>query len=208
MDVPTGYRFSVTGAGIKYKDRTDMALIYSEREAVVAGTFTSNRVKAAPVVLDIKKVRSGTGRAIVINSGNANACTGQRGMRDAETICRDISKRLDIPEKSVLIASTGIIGTPLPMERVQRGLEDLSRETAGACLEDVARAIMTTDKFPKLSSRKIKIGRTDAILVRCGQRGRHDLSGHGHNALLPADRPGDREKSPQTCVERSNGQDL
>ncbi|VAX31771.1 Glutamate N-acetyltransferase @ N-acetylglutamate synthase, partial [hydrothermal vent metagenome] len=159
-----GYRLSVTAAGIKYKDRSDMALIYSEREAVVAGTFTSNRVKAAPVVLDIKKVRSGTGRAIVINTGNANACTGQRGMRDAGTMCREISKRLGIPEKHVLVASTGIIGTPLPMESVQRGLEDLSRETAGAGLEDVARAIMTTDKFPKVSSRKIRIGRTDAML--------------------------------------------
>lgn len=164
MDVPAGYRLSVTAAGIKYKDRTDMALIYSESEAVVAGTFTSNRVKAAPVVLDIKKVRSGTGRAIVINAGNANACTGQRGMRDAGTMCREISKRLGIPEKHVLVASTGIIGTPLPMESVQRGLEDLSGETAGAGLEDVARAIMTTDKFPKVSSRKIKIGRTDAML--------------------------------------------
>ncbi len=164
IDVPTGYQFSVTGAGIKYKDRTDMALIYSGREAVVAGTFTSNRVKAAPVVLDIKKVRSGTGRAIVINSGNANACTGQRGMRDAETICREVSKRLGISEKHVLIASTGVMGTPLPMERVQRGLEDLTTETASAGLEDVARAIMTTDKFPKISARKIKIGRTEAIL--------------------------------------------
>ena len=164
MDIPSGYQFSVTGAGIKYKDRTDMALIYSEREAVVAGTFTSNRVKAAPVVLDIKKVRSGTGRAIVVNSGNANACTGQGGMRDAETMCREISRRLDIPEKHVLVASTGIIGTPLPMDRVQRGLEDLSGETARAGMEDVARAIMTTDKFPKISSRKIKIGRTDAVL--------------------------------------------
>lgn len=164
LDIPSGYQFSVAGAGIKYRDRTDMALIYSEREAVVAGTFTSNRVKAAPVVLDIKKVRSGTGRAIVINSGNANACTGLRGMRDAEAMCRDISKRLDIPEKQVLIASTGIIGTPLPMDRVQRGLEDLTTETASAGMEDVARAIMTTDKFPKVSSRKIKIGRTDAVL--------------------------------------------
>ncbi len=162
--VPSGYQFSVAAAGIKYKDRPDMALIYSEREAVVAGTFTSNRVKAAPVVLDIKRVRSGTGRAIVINSGNANACTGHRGMIDAETICRDISKRLNIPEKSILIASTGVIGTPLPMERVQWGLEDLSRETASTGIEDVARAIMTTDKFPKVSSRMIKTGRTEAIL--------------------------------------------
>ncbi|NOY39230.1 MAG: bifunctional glutamate N-acetyltransferase/amino-acid acetyltransferase ArgJ, partial [Nitrospirae bacterium] len=146
-------------------DRTDMALIYSECEATVAGTFTSNRVKAAPVVLDIKKVRSGTGRAIIINSGNANACTGQRGKRDAETMCREISKRLDIPEKHVLVASTGVIGSPLPMERVQRGLEDLTTETARTGLDEVARAIMTTDKFPKTSSMKIEIGRTGAILA-------------------------------------------
>ncbi len=85
-------------------------------------------------------------------------------MIDAETICRDISKRLNIPEKSILIASTGVIGTPLPMERVQWGLEDLSRETARTGIEDVARAIMTTDKFPKVSSRMIKTGRTEAIL--------------------------------------------
>jgi len=163
-DVPAGYRFSVAAAGIKYEDRPDMALIYSEREAAFAGVFTSNRVKAAPVVLDIRKARSATARAIVINSGNANACTGQRGMKDAEAICRDISKRLNISERHVLIASTGVIGTPLPMDRVQRGLEELSREGAGAGIGDVARAIMTTDRFPKLGSRRIKAGRTEAVL--------------------------------------------
>ncbi|NOZ25256.1 MAG: bifunctional glutamate N-acetyltransferase/amino-acid acetyltransferase ArgJ [Nitrospirae bacterium] len=164
VDIPLGYRFSVAAAGIKYENRTDMALIYSEREAVAAGVFTTNRVKAAPVVLDMKRLRSATARAIVVNSGNANACTGQRGMKDAESVCVRISERLDIPEKHVLVASTGVIGIPLPMDRVYGGLEALTGGTVGADMEDVARAIMTTDKFPKFASRRIRIGKTDAVL--------------------------------------------
>ncbi len=164
-ELPRGYRFSVASAGIKYKDRPDMALIYSEKEAAVAGTFTSNRVKAAPVVLDMRRIRSGLGRAIVVNSGNANACTGDRGLRDAERTCRKLAERLGIPEKSVLVASTGIIGTPLPMDRIDKGLKTLAEGSAAAGLKDVATAIMTTDKFPKYGSRKVCFGRTRAVLA-------------------------------------------
>ncbi len=163
-DVPKGYRFSVAAAGIKYEDRPDMALIYSEREAAAAGVFTTNRVKAAPVVLDMKRIVSSTARAVVINSGNANACTGPRGMEDAEAVCRHAAERLSIPVEHVLTASTGVIGTPLPMERVRRGVEELTGG-ARAGVEDVARAIMTTDRFPKVASKRVKAGGTEAVLT-------------------------------------------
>ncbi len=163
-DVPKGYRFSVAAAGIKYEDRPDMALIYSEREAAAAGVFTTNRVKAAPVVLDMKRIRSSTARAVVINSGNANACTGPRGMEDAEAVCRHAAERLSVPVEHVLTASTGVIGTPLPMERVRRGIEELTGG-ARAGVEDVARAIMTTDRFPKVASKRVKAGGTEAVLT-------------------------------------------
>ncbi len=159
--VPRGYLFSVAAAGIRYQGRSDMALIHSEREATVAATFTTNRVKAAPVICDMKRVRSGKGRTIVVNSGNANACTGDRGLRDAEAICREVAVRLDVPERSVLIASTGVIGTPLPMERVMRGVDGLIRSLGKAGPWDVARAMMTTDSFPKVVSRRGGSGATE-----------------------------------------------
>jgi glutamate N-acetyltransferase/amino-acid N-acetyltransferase len=163
--VPKGFLFSTARASIKHRGRDDMALIYSEERAAVAGTFTRNRVKAAPVLLDRRKVRSGTGRAIVMNSGNANACTGKSGMRDAENICNEISRRLIISEKDVFIASTGVIGVPLPMERIRRGISNLVRNLGNRKIIDAARAIMTTDSFPKVSSRNISVGRAKGTLT-------------------------------------------
>lgn len=164
-DIPEGFLLSVTEAGIKYSDRTDMALIYSERDAVTAGTFTGNKVKAAPVLLDIKKVRSRDGRAIIINSGNANACTGRKGMKDAEQICRKVADGLSLSEKKVLISSTGVIGLPLPMKQINAGINNLLSGLGDAGAEDVARAIMTTDSFPKFISRRFRIGRVDASIT-------------------------------------------
>lgn len=164
-DIPEGFLLSVTEAGIKYSDRTDMALIYSERDAVTAGTFTRNKVKAAPVLLDIKKVRSRDGRAIIINSGNANACTGRKGMKDAEQICRKVADGLSLSEKKVLISSTGVIGLPLPMKQINAGINNLLSGLGDAGAEDVARAIMTTDSFPKFISRRFRIGRVDASIT-------------------------------------------
>lgn len=155
---PRGFLFSVAGAGIKKPGRNDMALIYSEADAVAAGTFTRNKIKAAPVRLDMKRMRSGKGRAIIVNSGNANACTGARGMRNAEEMAALAGAGLGVPEERVFVCSTGVIGVQLPMERMRPAIEEMASNPGGAGIEDAARAIMTTDAFPKLAGRKLRIG--------------------------------------------------
>src|SRR4030066_1930177 len=109
--IPKGFLYSTVEAAIKKPGRKDLALIYSEVEANIAGTFTSNKIKAAPVKLDIKKIRSGRGQAIVVNSGNANACTGKKGIQDAVDMVRLIANGLNIKPSLVYICSTGVIGT-------------------------------------------------------------------------------------------------
>lgn len=161
---PRGFLFSVAESGIKPPGRNDMALIYSEVDATAAGTFTTNRIKAAPVRLDMKRIKSGRGRAIIINSGNANACTGTRGMLDAEEIAGRLSAYLKIPENHTYVCSTGVIGVPLPMKKIRPGIRKLVDGLGGASIEDAARAIMTTDTSPKLYSRKLKIGRKEGTI--------------------------------------------
>jgi glutamate N-acetyltransferase/amino-acid N-acetyltransferase len=155
---PKGFLFSTVEAAIKKPGRKDLALIYSEVEAGIAGTFTTNKVKAAPVKLDIRKIRSGKGQAIVINSGNANACTGKKGMKDAADMVSLVAKRLNIKPSLVYVCSTGVIGTPMPMERIRPKISELADNLGRATIEDVAEAIMTTDRFPKIVKKKVKMG--------------------------------------------------
>jgi glutamate N-acetyltransferase/amino-acid N-acetyltransferase len=161
---PRGFLFSVAEAGIKKPGRPDMALIYSEAEASASGVFTRNRVKAAPVRLDMKRIRSGRARAIVVNSGNANACTGAMGMRNAEEMAALAGAGLGVPEGLVYVSSTGVIGVQLPMQRVRPGIKEMAAKPGRATIEDAARAIMTTDTFPKLASRKLRIGRLEGTM--------------------------------------------
>ncbi|MDA8239128.1 MAG: bifunctional glutamate N-acetyltransferase/amino-acid acetyltransferase ArgJ [Nitrospiraceae bacterium] len=158
IKTPAGFLFSTAEASIKKPGRKDIALIVSEVEANIAGTFTKNAVKAAPVRLCMRNIRSGKGRVIIVNSGNANACTGKKGMHDAEKIAADVSRRLNIKPSLAYICSTGVIGTPLPMERITPALAPLAGNIGGSSFADVAEAIMTTDTFPKMVSRSIKIG--------------------------------------------------
>jgi glutamate N-acetyltransferase/amino-acid N-acetyltransferase len=158
--IPKGFLFSTVEAAIKKPGRKDLALIYSEAEANTAGMFTSNKVKAAPVKLDIKRIRSGRGQAIIVNSGNANACTGKKGMEDAVEMTRLVARRLKMKSSLVYVCSTGVIGTPMPMDRITAkisGLMDMENFGKSA-IEDVAAAIMTTDTFPKILRKKVRIG--------------------------------------------------
>ncbi|MEW6418325.1 MAG: bifunctional glutamate N-acetyltransferase/amino-acid acetyltransferase ArgJ [Nitrospirota bacterium] len=155
---PKGFLFSTAEAAIKKPGRKDLALIYSEAEANISGTFTTNKIKAAPVKLDIKKIRSGRGQAIVINSGNANACTGKKGIQDAVDMARLVADGLKIKPSLVYICSTGVIGTPMPMERIRPKITEIINNLGMSTIEDVAEAIMTTDTFPKIVKKKIKIG--------------------------------------------------
>ena len=158
-----GYKAAGVAAGIKYTGRNDMAMIYSDSDAVVAAAFTSNAVKAAPVLYDMKIVKdSPYVKAVVVNSGIANAATGRPGMSICEDTAKAAAKALGIPEESVLVGSTGVIGEQLPIDRMVAGIDDLagrlspSREAAA----DAESAIMTTDTVPKEVAVRVNIGGT------------------------------------------------
>lgn len=163
--IPKGFHFSVAEASIKKPGRPDLALIYSETECIVSGMFTTNRVKAAPVKHNIKKIKRGIGQAIIVNSGNANACTGKLGLRDVAETVGMVSNLLSIDPELVYVCSTGVIGVPLPMDRIRLRIPDLVRSLGRATIEDVAKAIMTTDTFPKVITKEIRIFGRDVRLV-------------------------------------------
>jgi glutamate N-acetyltransferase/amino-acid N-acetyltransferase len=155
-----GFQFSAVEAAIKKPGRLDLAMIFSAVPADVAAVFTTNRVKAAPVLLSMDRVGKGKARAIVVNSGNANACTGGQGMMDATETARLVASAAGIAEGSVLVASTGVIGKPLPMERIRGSIPGLVEGLSHGSLDDIARSIMTTDTFPKLESVQGEAGGT------------------------------------------------
>ncbi len=157
MDIK-GFKFSAVEAAIKKPGRLDLALIYSEVPATVAAVFTRNKVKAAPLLLSIERALNHVSRGVVVNSGNANACTGRQGMSDAIETARLVADALGVHEDSLLVASTGVIGQPLPMERIRNAIPDLIGELSRSTLADVAQAIMTTDTFPKMEIRTGEAG--------------------------------------------------
>jgi len=119
-DIPEGFTFSSVEAGIKYEGRDDLALIYCEKGANVSGVFTTNIVKAAPVIYSKKLLNENKEKfnAILINSGNANACTGDKGLKDCLTLSEKLSQELNVESRNILLASTGVIGVPLPVEKI------------------------------------------------------------------------------------------
>lgn len=152
-----GFSAAAVAAGIRYASRLDMGLIVSEVPAVAAGVFTTNRVKAAPVRLSMERLRSGRAQAVLVNSGNANACTGARGMAAARESSALVAQALGIDEQLVQVASTGVIGQPLPLPPFARGVPELKAQLSGDKLEEVARAIMTTDLVEKTASATIVV---------------------------------------------------
>ena len=146
-----GFKASALASGIKKDRGLDMALIFSEESAAAAGVFTTNRVKAAPVILSQENIGKGRIRAIIANSGNANACTGKAGLDNAHREAKWVAKELGISPDEVLVASTGVIGTPLPMDRIERVIPELVKQLRPEGLADAAEAIMTTDSFSKIS---------------------------------------------------------
>lgn len=156
-----------TGKGSAKGDKPDLALLVSDLPAAVAGMFTTNQVCAAPVKLDGERVRAGWAQAVVVNSGNANACTGPRGLRDAQAMAAATARALRIDDPLVLVASTGRIGVPLPMPNVRRGITTASRALGNtvAHADAAALAILTSDTRPKqialefeLSGRRVRLG--------------------------------------------------
>jgi glutamate N-acetyltransferase/amino-acid N-acetyltransferase len=158
IQVP-GFLASAVSAEVKKGViRPDLGLIYSRVPAVTAGAFTRNLVKAAPVQLNLTRISQSAGRAILVNSGNANACTGAEGLKDARRLSRQIARFLSIPDGQIFLASTGVIGRRLPLARMTRAVPSLIKTLSPYGLPQVAEAIMTTDTFPKLISRELMIG--------------------------------------------------
>jgi glutamate N-acetyltransferase / amino-acid N-acetyltransferase len=164
--VPEGFRAAGISVGIKPANALDLALIVSDTPAHAAAVFTTNRVQAAPVIVSRQHLaRSGSmASAIVVNSGCANACTGETGMQAARHMASEAAQLLNCPADQVLVASTGVIGVALPIERIRAGLPAAIRALSADQGSAAARAIMTTDPFPKLASARLRIGARDAAI--------------------------------------------
>jgi glutamate N-acetyltransferase/amino-acid N-acetyltransferase len=157
VTAPEGFLAAGVRCGIKQQG-PDLAIVCSEMECTAAGVFTTNAFKAASVVRNREKLVSGRGRAIVVNSGNANACTGERGLADVDSICRLASELIGVPEEEVLNASTGIIGVALPMDKIEQGVRDAVARLSTGGGDSAAQAIMTTDTRPKVAAYEAMIG--------------------------------------------------
>lgn len=144
-----GFSAGAVFADIKaWKEKPfDLSILFSDTECSVAGVFTTNKVKAAPVILCKNRVANGTGQALVVNSGCANACTGELGAANAEHMAVLAANKLGIGANDVMVASTGVIGTQLPMEKIEKGIDRIEVSSDGG--HDLAQAIMTTDTVPK-----------------------------------------------------------
>ncbi len=163
-------KFSGVVAGIKTKqDARDVGLVVSEVPANVVGMFTTNQVQAAPVVWSKQQIKSGTLRALLVNSGNANACTGAQGMRDVKKSVQLLSKKLKISSKEILVCSTGKIGVPLPMEKLFVGINDACSQLSEENFKNFNESIMTTDQFPKVWQKEILLGKKSFHIMACAK---------------------------------------
>ena len=160
-----GFKFASAEAGIKTAGRNDCALIVSETPAACAGVFTRNKVIAAPLIVTKPRIAAGKCQAVLINSGNANACTGEPGLIVARESASQLAKALAIDEALVAVASTGVIGVPLPVERLTAAIPVLCEGLAVDQGTAVAEAIMTTDGFSKTASRSIMVDGHECHLV-------------------------------------------
>ena len=167
--LPRQFRAAVVFAGIKKNGAPDMAMLVSDVPGTaVAGTFTTNQVKAASVKVCMKRIKSGKGRAVVINSGNANACTGVQGELDAEAMAAATAQATGLPASQVYVSSTGHIGARLPMDKILPGIAALAASLSDQNGMDAVQGIMTTDNGPKYGTVKLKIdGKPVIVSVMC-----------------------------------------
>jgi glutamate N-acetyltransferase/amino-acid N-acetyltransferase len=161
IPLPAGFRAAGVACGIKSDpSKLDLALFVAERPSTAVGVFTTNLVCGAPVKLSRSRVPRATARAVIVNSGNANACTGIRGDEDARWVTAEVAHRIDCPPEDVLVCSTGVIGRFLPREKLAAGIPAVAGRLAASSegFRDAATAMMTTDTFAKLSTRSCPIG--------------------------------------------------
>ncbi len=152
-----GFLASGIYAGIKKVEKKDLALIFSEKQCTAAGLFTKNEVKGAPVIISQRNIKKGAGQAIIANSGNSNVCTGKQGIKDADEMAALTAKALSIKPNLICVASTGVIGEPLPMEKIRNGIANVVSKISREGGRDAAEAIMTTDTFLKEKAVQIEI---------------------------------------------------
>lgn len=165
VTAPKGFHAAGIYCGIR-KAKKDIAMIISKTPAVVAGVFTLNKTQAAPILVDKAQLaKSDLCSAVVVNSGNANACTGERGLNDAWDMVRATAEALNLPEEQVMVSSTGVIGQYLPMEKVLPAIKELASGLSRSGNKDVAEAIMTTDTYPKEVAVQFTLG---SVLVTIG----------------------------------------
>ena len=164
--LPLGFQWSAVKAGIKASGKPDLALIVSDTVAQIAAVYTTNKVLAAPVIVSKEHLQrsGGKARAIVVNSGCANSCTGDTGMRDARTMAEETARLVGCPVEQVLVASTGVIGVALPMDKVRSGIPAAFGALGADQGPAAAQAIMTTDLSPKEAAAKITIGGREASI--------------------------------------------
>ncbi len=160
-----GFSFSAVSAEIKYKDRLDLGLIYSDIPCVAAGVYTTSQVKAAPVRIDMERIKSGKVQAILVNSGCANACTGDDGMKTALHTSELVAAALGVENFLVQLSSTGVIGEQLDPEKFEKNISPLVAGLSADGFTDVARAIMTTDTVHKTAEREIQLGGRNVKLM-------------------------------------------
>ena len=155
---PRGFKAAGVKAGIKKSGNLDLAVIYTEREADVAGVFTQNAVAAAPVHVSKEAVRDGKAHAVVANAGCANACTGEQGMRDARSMAAIAARELGCNADAVIVASTGVIGVHLPMDKMEAGIKKAVSELSETGSANAGNAIITTDTYSKACATEVEIG--------------------------------------------------
>jgi len=160
-----GFLGSAVSAGLKKSGEKDLSLIFSQKPAVAAGVFTTNRVQAAPVILTRKTIEKGFLRGIIINTGYANACTGEQGLKDAALTADITAKKLAIKTKEMAVASTGVIGSYLPVNLIEKSLPDLIKKLSPDGFYSVADAMRTTDSSPKIHYTQGHVGEKDYSIL-------------------------------------------
>lgn len=163
ITAPLGFRCAAVAAGIK-PERLDLALLVADQPCPAAGVFTTNLAKAAPVLVSREHLAGGRARAIVVNAGCANAGTGAQGLADARAMAATVAAAVGCESNQVLVASTGVIGVLLPMDKVRAGIERAASALSVAAGPDAARAIMTTDTRPKEVRAEVPLGNATAII--------------------------------------------
>ena len=160
-----GFRFAGVRCGLKDSRKRDVAVIASDVPAAAAAAFTTNRVKAAPVLVGLERAAAGRLQALVINSGNANAYTGRDGLAVAREMCAIVARELGINERLVIPSSTGRIGVPVPRRRVRQGVRDASRQLSPDGFHEALEGIMTTDAFPKFATEGLVVDGREVTIV-------------------------------------------